>query len=221
MPKKQTYEIADEVFQSKQGVIDRVRKLLQRLGSVDENDESFVMGLLARHRSAAQKIGAGVQRVEVRVVAPYKTHGFYIVRVDGTGTDFSYKECLTPSTPMQKFVAACRTAVLAQRNAVRDAAFADSRLIKCPITGEPITRETGHVDHPAPWTFDAIVEAFVQSNSIDVATVPLAGGGDNETQQSFANEGMTHAFGAFHKERAKMRVVSRRANLSVLRRSPR
>lgn len=219
MPKKQTYEIAGEVFVSKQAVKDKVSKLLGRLGTVSEEDEPFVLELLARHRNAQQKIGAGVQRIEVRRVKPYNTYGFYIVRVDGTGTDFSYKECLDPSTPMQRFTAACRTAILHQRNAVRDAAFAEYRLIKCLITGETISRETCHVDHAEPWTFDAIVASFVESHVIDVSTTPLSGGGDNETQQSFADERMTYAFCAFHKERASMRVVSKRANLSVLRRA--
>lgn len=216
-PMAQTIEIGGEVFPSKEAVKRRVQPLLKAVGPLAPADETFVRALLLRHRSAATKIGAGIKRIRVWKVLPYGTFGFYIDRVDGTGTDFSYLECLDPSTPLDKFTAACRTTIQPQVQAAKDVAFAEFHAIACPVTGGHITRDTCHVDHAKPWTFRAIVDAFILECRIDITAVPLGGQGDGETTQSFENPAFAHAFAEFHRGRAKLQVVSVPANLSVLK----
>lgn len=214
---KATIEIAGEVFESRAAVKRRVRPMLKQVGLLAEADDAFMQALLMRHRRAVQKVGVGVRRIRTWKVPPYNTIGFYIERIDGTGTDFSYLQCIEPDTTTDWFVAACRTAVVPQVLEAREIAFANNRIINCPVTGQPITRANSHVDHAPPWTFKAIVDAFVQEHEIDVELVPLLGRTDNETVKSFAEPEAARLFAEFHRSFAQLRVVSEQANLSVLR----
>jgi Protein of unknown function (DUF3223) len=208
--------IAGESFPSIAAVKRRVQGIL-KADTLSKADDMFVHGLLLRHPSAERKIGSGIERIVVQTVKPYGTRGFYIHRIDGTGTNFSYLECLRPSSAIQKFTVACRTSIVSQTHAIRDAAFAECPVIRCPITGEAVTRQNCHVDHAEPWTFQAIVTEFIDDYEIDVASVALTGGSDNTTEEAFTDQSLALTFAAYHRERAQMRVVSRRANLSVLR----
>lgn len=56
----------------------------------DPDDIAFLHDLLALHPDAADKIGPGVERFEVRHY-DYGTRGFCAVRTDGSPIDFSSK----------------------------------------------------------------------------------------------------------------------------------
>jgi len=58
-------------------------------------DQGDLTDLLARHPSAASKIGSGISHFEVQE-ADYDTQCFRVVRVDGTWERFSYHVCVAP-----------------------------------------------------------------------------------------------------------------------------
>lgn len=209
--------IHGETFASKAALQRRVRELLSSgPGPLPTGSYEFVIDLLRRHPSADEKLGVGVRAIRIVLAKPYNTRCLEIERIDGTRTDVSYLECLRSSTPREWFRACCRTAVVPQIQAARHLAFAASATVVCPISGELITAEDGHVDHAPPWTFHVIVDAFIAAFSIDVADVTYTDG-DGVVESRFANADMSLSFGRFHAERAQLRVVSRRANLSLLR----
>ena len=211
--------ICGESFRSKAALKRRVQSILNdRLGPTSIDDHCFLVELFQRHPSYEQKRGQGIVMIRVVLAMPYRTRCFEIERIDGTTTDISYLECLTPSTVFDWFPAACRTAVVSQIQAAKDAAFGDATYIACPITGQRIDRRRAHVDHAPPWTFDAIVEAFIDQSVIDIAQVAFVDV-DGGTESKFADVELEEAFAEFHRKHATLRVVSRMANLSVLRRS--
>jgi hypothetical protein len=214
MAKTTPIVVNDESFPSKAALRRRVQAILYG-GDPDEDSVAFLRDLVRRHRSAAEKIGPGIQTFRIVKVVPYNTAGFEIVRVDGTVTDVSYLECINETTPRHWFPAACRNAVFYQVAHVKDEAFAISDSIQCPITGEPLTRETCHADHAPPWTFEAIVDAFIAEHRMDPSKVNYVEG-DGSVGSRFADAQLSARFAAFHLERASLRVVSKRANLSVL-----
>lgn len=59
---------------------------------VSEPHHSFLCALLARHPRATEKIGAGIRHFTVEH-AMHGTRCFYLTRVDGTQSDFSYFKC--------------------------------------------------------------------------------------------------------------------------------
>lgn len=207
-------------FPTKASLQEYVKGILNNTaGEVDPKYLPFLTELFERHQDADQKIGVGIKAVRTRLAMPYKTRCFEIERVDGSRTDISYLECLKPSTAKQWFPAACRTAVADQIQAHKDLEFATAdSTFTCPFTGDKLTRENCHVDHAPPWPFDRIVRKFIsESWHIDIPNVRYADG-DNVVVSRFADDKVAAEFAESHRERAVLRVVSKRANLSVLRR---
>jgi hypothetical protein len=121
----------------------------------------------AAHGEEDSKIGVGVDVFEVRTNsgsgAP--TRGFWVRRVDGTITDFSFPWAIRgiPKPQSQEFADACRAAVdqelkTAERRFFETYADSNGR-VPCELTDAPVSFETAHVDHAHP-SFGALVITF-------------------------------------------------------------
>jgi hypothetical protein len=213
------YVINGTVFKSRTALQNHIRGILNQTeigATVFYEHRPFLEDLFKRHSSYEEKAGSGIGDIRVVHAMPYKTRCFEIERVDGTRTDISYLECLKPSTVFDWFPAACRSAVVEQIKAFKASAFAVSDRIACPVTHEAVTRETCHVDHAPPWTFETIVESFLGSSVLDLAQIEFKDG-DGVTTYEFLDRELAEMFAAYHAERASLRVVSKRTNLSLLR----
>lgn len=218
---RKSFLVNGEKFATKTALVSRIRGILAcGVGEVPLDDQPFLLDLFKRHQDAAAKFGVGVATIRVALAKPYNTRCFEIERADGSRTDISYLECLRASTVYDWFPAACRTAVVSQIWATKEAAFTKLPTIACPITGDEVTRATCHVDHAPPWPFEDIVQAFIDHAGIELGLVEFLDG-DGETESRFADKELADAFAKFHAERAALRVVSKRANLSILRKGAR
>ena len=115
MAKRQIYQVAGETFPTKKALTERVRGIVAAYpdgAELSPAELGFMVDLLENHPQAETKIGAGVERITV-IRNPIYTHtrGFYLYRVDGSGTDFSWVECLTPTPYAKKVRAALRVAI--------------------------------------------------------------------------------------------------------------
>jgi hypothetical protein len=182
----------------------------------DEDATAFLREIVGMHPESAAKIGAGIARFEIRPseVNPSQ-RTFWIIRVDGTETDFSYLKCITHPTPIQDFKAACRSAVVREIIDFKNRTFDPGHDVVCRVTGELLSPDTSHIDHAPPWTFDAIAEAFAEGRDLVASVRPTM---DGECRTVFSGPAIEAEFIAFHNERADLRAVSIRANLSVLTR---
>lgn len=61
---------------------------------VSDEDGADLAALLKRHSEHQEKVGIGIAHFEV-MSAEFGTKCFRIVRVDGTGEDFSYRHCIS------------------------------------------------------------------------------------------------------------------------------
>ena len=176
------------------------------------DDYNFLLDLIDWHPNRAAKVGAGVRRFEVRRNAGMPSAGFFVVRVDGTDTDFSYNECITPSSHRGKVIKALRYAIIDQVMEVADLAFAGGGPVRCAITGAPLhQRSEAHVDHEDP-TFIELATAFAESvGGFEVIAYTDVNGiaGTRLTDASQADQ-----WRAYHHANAKLRVVSVQANLT-------
>jgi Protein of unknown function (DUF3223) len=68
---------------------------------VSDLDALDLAALLKRHDEYAAKVGCGVLHFEV-MMTEHRTPCFKIVRADGTGTDFSYRHCISQRPPSRK-----------------------------------------------------------------------------------------------------------------------
>jgi hypothetical protein len=212
--------LGGHVFPTKISVKRFVQSILRRdEGEIDPSSFAFAVmrDLLNYHPSAARKIGPGVCAIFVCVMPEhYYSKGFVLKRVDGTQTDFSYRECLNPSKPRDWFAQGCRTAIKRQVDALRDHVLGAGD-VYCPITGELLVGGNCHIDHAPPWTFAKIFEAFVDEFSIDFAMVDYADRHLDYSTESRLNDELAEKFSKFHDERARLRAVSVRANTVILR----
>jgi hypothetical protein len=214
------YVVNGEAFATKKALTERIQAILRRgVGPVADADSEFMLALFERHQSSAQKFGAGVLALRVTKAPPYNTLCFEIERVDGSRTDISYRECLNPTTPAQWFRLCCRSAVVDQIQEAKDLVFGKAVCLPCPVTGDAMTRNSCHVDHAEPWPFERIVVEYLATAGIDPSSVSYIDG-DGVVSYDFASRDLIDDFAEWHRNRARLRVVSRRANLSMLRRSP-
>jgi hypothetical protein len=165
------------------------------------------------HPSADLKIGIGVAQIEVRPNPIYKNRTFWIVRTDGTETDFSFEECLRPTKQLDKIRVACRNAVAPIMVETKSYFWRGVETDKCPITGEIMTFANSHVHHAGEWSFDRIVTEFVNEYIKDINSVKLTGHLDGQIGDNFKSATLEQQFLDYHNERAILQVVSAYGNL--------
>lgn len=157
-----TFTIGRRTFRAKSDAQVELRRILNsvKLGDALAGDDAdLVVDLLydGRHPEALEKIGVGIDRIEVRP-ASHGTRCFWIVRTDGSEADFSVK------TAMNGQPSAKARVIAALREEIRDAVgmFRQSQceIVQCAICGRPTPRETAFVTYVDP-TFDEIATSFV------------------------------------------------------------
>ncbi len=180
-------------------------------GLATPEDDEFLRDLVAIHPDAEAKIGVGIDRFEARW--NLGSIGFWIVRIDSTETDFSFMKCLYGSATQDLVRSAMRSAVRHQLAEVRAAALTARAC--CPISGELLTVENCHADHAEP-LFIEIADAFASSEGGYEAIITRAL--DGAFGRRFSDDAQAQRWIAFHQSQAQLRAVSKRTNLSTLRR---
>lgn len=209
--------IGDTVFPTKGAARAAIQSVLYRYGigtTVAADDAAFLADVLNRHPERDAKIGVGVASFQVE--QNLGSRGFWLTRTDGTRTDWSFLSCLTPPTPVQEAKAAFRTEIRDQIRAFRAHAFSGSAP-RCPITGDVLTaNDTAHVDHDPP--FDVLLDGFLRSQHVDLSQISVEPTCDEETDTRLTDRQLARDWSTYHHAHARLRVVSRVANLSLLRR---
>lgn len=203
--------LAGQEFKSKNALRQTVAAILRSTPpntELRDHDLELLGALLQHHCDAQQKIGAGVRSIWVRTLVG-SSSGFVVQRVDGTETDFSYVwclKCLGHANPYDDAPeAAFRIAILDQKNAARDLAFADALLISCPITGEMISRAESCVHHDPE--FAEIVAAFLAAQKLNRTDVKIEAG-DNVTMNRLADLRLERTWQEYHRAVARLIVMS-------------
>ena len=197
---------------------DRCREILNdaTIGSrLNDCDCIWLEQVLELHPEADDKFGCGVDYFEVRKNG-YGGRTFWIIRTDGTATDFSFMRCISAGHAMADFNKACRTAVAQDIIAFKNSVFDGREYTVCPVLGERIFRDTCHIDHAPPHTFETIVEEFAATLTNPIACVRPTR--DGETVTRLIDDDLVQEFRELHGRLAELRAVSKYANLSTLRR---
>jgi hypothetical protein len=140
----------------------------KRWDRLTDDENAFMSELLAMHPNAVEKAGPGVQNIFIGRDA-YGRNCFWIKRVDGTETDFSYLRCIDGDDSLySKFSKACRMAIVDQ-------------VLDVAQPGE-------HVHHDAK-QFAEIVNEFIKEYEIDLSTIAYIDG-DGMTTKIFWDRGL-------------------------------
>lgn len=205
--------IGDREFPSKKSATDFVRSILYayKIGErVTAEHDAFLRDLIDLHPESDLKIGCGISFFTVE--QNYGSRGFWLTRTDDTITDWSFLACITPPSRRVEAKRAFRTAIRDQILRFRSEL---PNAFVCPVSGEQLTRETSHIDHHTP--FDWLLSMFLESCDTkldDVAVTPTA---DGATDTDLSDPVIRINWQRFHLLTAKLRAVSPRANLSLLR----
>jgi Protein of unknown function (DUF3223) len=167
-----------------------------------------------RHPCASEKIGAGISWFTTQVVMPFRTLGLVIRRVDGTATDVSWRECITPRDHSSLVRGAMRRAIESQVTAFKAASDEDGGLYDA-ITGEALTWDNVHVDH-APPVFVIISDAYAALFG-GYEAIPLTPSEDGQIGRALTGK-HEELWPVFHRAFARLRIVSEQTNMSLLRR---
>ena len=219
------FHIIGEYFPSKASLKRRILEILYRYadgGRLDEGDFKFMLDVLKMHPDAVQKIGAGVEGMIVRTNPVFRnTQGFWIERVDGTSTDFSFLSCLNgESSPLKKFSNACRTAIYPFIREKKKEFFRERAMAVCPYTGITISMESCHADHRHPMTFQHIMGSFIRERGIVVENARLKGDMvDGAISDVFDDIRLEMDWVNYHNAQADIQIVSMEANIGILRRN--
>ena len=211
--------LAGEQYETKQAAGERIRGILYAAPvgrPIVGRDGEVLRALLERHPRSVEKIGPGVLWFEVRMNPEHPSQrSFWLVRVDGTQSDWSYLRCLNLRDQRALVLEAMRAAVVEQILAFKNAQF-EQGTVTCAITGEPVSRDNCHVDH-APPTFVALAETFAASYG-GFEEIRVSAGTDGAIGRRLTDEHQCHSWQYFHRQQARLRIVTRLANLSLLRR---
>jgi len=214
---KHKVSVGGKSFESKADALAYFKAILnsyefgERLKEFDFND---VISLIESHPKREKKMGAGIKEVRV-VKSKYNSKCFELVRVDGTAELPSYtKRINSPPTPFSIFLNACRQAIQEDLRNVKLVYFqkhSKKGAVKCQETGKYLKWEELSIDHRQPNTFSIIVDRFIEIHNLDVNQIQILEieGGPNE----LADSEMKEKFREYHKKKANLRIVSKRANL--------
>lgn len=191
-------------------------------GIVEEKHSKWLIKeIFVNHNEWEIKKGVGIDHLEVRVSTTFrKNKEFWIVRTDGTETDISFTKCLVKKDPQKTKIddirAACRNAIEPEIIKVKNTITFP---FICPILGTIIyDMNQIHIDH-YDMTFNELFHKWLKGKDIDeLYKKTLSSNKDGSTETYFDDKEIIDDFIEFHNKNTHLRAVSKRANLSDLRR---
>lgn len=183
----------------------------------DEADKVFLINVFSNHPEYLKKKGCGIDYISIKKNL-YKERCFYIHRTDGSYTDISYNKCLTPPSKKSIINSACRNAIRGVITSYRNANV-EYGVSVCPFTKEILYEHNTHVDH-YDMTFSEMFNLWMSTKDIDTVYSYIMMSQDNCMEVSFKSfSPIIPEFINFHNKHCKLRCISEKANMSLLRQS--
>lgn len=227
-------QIGPRNFPTQQSALAHFKTLLHRYQDgnriSDPADHADLVALIARYDFVLDEVGepnkggGQISYFERRLNTGtgWCSSGFWVVRQDGTATDFSYIDAVRgqPKGRSKDFYGACRQAVALDLIHAKKQAFAEygdaHGQVECELTGTLVWIDEAHLDHAWPY-FSQLVSGFRTARGWcgdipdGVLTVPA----DGQMTATFIENAVAEAFRDFHHSQAMLRILSKRANLQT------
>ena len=227
-------EIGPRSFRTQKSALDHYKALLHRYQDGDRIsepvDHADLVALIERYDPILDEVGEpakGCGQIDhferrLNTGTGWSNSGFWVVRQDGSATDFSYIWAVKglPGDRSKDFYGACREAVALDLVLAKKQAFArygdGQGRVECELTGKMVTIDEAHLDHAWPY-FSHMVSGFRAARgwSRDIPDGIVSTPADGQTTATFVDNAVTEAFRAFHHYQAILRILSREANLQT------
>lgn len=236
MPKKSVTLSNGKSWQSRGDTLEYFRALRdrQKLDTPisDPGDHDDLLALLERYDLAIvdgpTKIGAGVDHFETRVNVTNggRNVGFWVIRSDGSETDFSFIRAVNaaPKRAVEQLTDACRRAVYAELQTAKIRHFAmygdDNGRIRCALSGDPIDERDTALEYIEAG-FAELVRSFARTQGWEelIPAGVISDPADAQTTTAFISADHAEAFRDFHRASAKIRLVKKSARTHRTRES--
>lgn len=179
--------------------------------------------IFRQHENYEEKIKDMDYTISVRTSSgmnkQYREH--YIIREDGTETDFSYVKAIAGKTcKISDIKRALRAVILPQQFAAKNNYFEkhqDSQgYVVCPVTNLKVKKKETHTDH-FPVKFEKIVADWFADRSLNSESFVLLDGGDNSVNMLVEDKVLEEDFCKYHETHAQYRIVLAKVNLQAAR----
>lgn len=205
------YKLGNKTFKNKKSVYeyawDFIRNHKGRI--TNKSDERFICELLQSHVNYESKVGCGIDYFYVAKSPETPNKCFYIMRQDGTYTDFGVSGCLSPKSVMNE--QCMRKMVLYQIDAYKSR-FNGGKHFISEYSGNKFPIYDMHCDHIIPFKY--IVKKFCKIHNIDLSG-NIMETKDNGSFSKFSDKELIEKWRGFHSN-FPLRVVSSNENLSVI-----
>ena len=226
--------IGSRSFRTQKSALDHYKLILHRYQDgqriADQGDHADLVALIERYDLALDAVGepnkgnGQIAHFDRRLNTGigWSSSGFWVVRQDGTETDFSYIDAVRgqPKGRSRDFYGACRQAVALDLIQAKKQAFAqygdDEGRVECELTGMLVTIDDAHLDHAWP-NFSHLVSGFRAARgwSRDIPDGVVSDPADGQMIPTFIDDSVAEAFRAFHHDQAILRILSATANLQT------
>lgn len=170
---------------------------------VNDVDAKWLHDLIALHPDS-DKIGVGISYFTVE--RNLFNNGFWLHRLDGHCSDWSYLKCISPAGPEQ-------LALAGFRNAVGDTVVTFLELhgptkigSACPLSGIVITAENMQSAHERP--FGDIVREFLAGEGVALSQVTVTPSRDRQTMVQLADTTLRERWHEYHKSNAALMIAT-------------
>lgn len=217
--------LAGREFRTQAAIVEHVRTIKSRYKNGEQvvgQDHLFMCAFIALHQRAEEKIGCGIQYFTIQQDEHWRnSRQFVLVRTDGTRAIFSHNRLRqTPETTEERHrrraLDALREAIVSQIKEFKNENYLPG-VTRCLLTNEIINEP--HVDHEKPQTFEALVEEWMEINGFQFSDIKVNSDTDNKTFETMADGAQLESWQRYHAIHAKLRILSKRGNLSLARRS--
>lgn len=188
------------------------------VGTIVSNLEEvdFLLSIFQNHPEWLIKKGCGIEFISTIKTQTHGTRCFVLYRKDGSTTDISYIQSISPVDKYFDIKVACRTSIRDIVIDFRRKNFITSETV-CPISDVLLTYDNVHVDH-YDLTFNELYLNWIENNDKDLLLQSISNvSKDNETDVYFTNLDIKNNFIEFHNANTNLRIVSKFANLSYLK----
>ena len=200
---------------------DLFRKILKKYNYRDFlNNQDFetIISLFKNHPSWNIKQGNGIEKIEI-IKDKWSKKAYLIHRKDKTTTDISFIIASRgySGNDISRIKSACRNAIvpiiLEERKKIKWG------FQKCPITNELLINHETHIDH-YDLTFEYLFNKWIKQFEDVQQLIQYLNNNqsDNVVEDFFTNQEIKNNFIEFHNLNTHLRAVSKKANLSYLRR---
>lgn len=216
--------IGERLFRTQKSAEDEIRAVRDSYADgvvLQVEDDRFIRSVLALHPDVVEKTGVGISHFTVVTEGYFggQNRHFVAHRHDGSETDFSFIHCVRPAGKIRNDrLLALRQAIKQQTMEFRENELASGNEITCPYEGVKLARDNCQIDHRSPWTFENLVFAWLGATGLVLENVAITPPADNQLVAHMTDPNQVWSWCEFHRQNARLRLLSTRGNLSGARR---